>query len=254
MNLTIRLCTFLHYRSWCDASRWMPLLQLRCLSLHGHLKVAWCPLTCAHCCGRHRLAIDLTTPSRKERSWLHSAGFPGYAWANREEEQEEPLCTECRVSGCFTWRSGLIWTCPQNNPLQPVGRTFFFLDKSPQVKHPPPDSALSPASATGFSGSRESRWSAAPPSILFSECDLADCGALHSVPWAKQNTRRIHFRQSSRSAHVLRVAPFSRGGCLSRWSGLRWTSIFSQRHGGDKMDHSDICLLTLMTNRLPWKR
>lgn len=79
--------------------------------------------------------------------------------------EEEPQWAVCRVLGCFTWRSGLIWTCPQNNPLQPVGRTFFILEKYPKVKNPPPASVPLPASATGFSASRESRWNNALPSI-----------------------------------------------------------------------------------------
>lgn len=44
------------------------------------------------------------------------------------------------------------------------------------------------------------------PQFPFSECDLADCGALHSVPRAKQNTWRIHFRQSSCSARICQAA------------------------------------------------
>lgn len=86
------------------------------------------------------LAGDWLDNSIKKKVWLHSAGFLGYAWANREEK-EGRLHTECRFSGCFTWRSTLVWTCPQNNPLQPAAEIFFFsLGKSPQVKHPPPTS------------------------------------------------------------------------------------------------------------------
>lgn len=266
MNLTIRLCTFLHYRSWCNAARWMALLHLRCLSLHGHLKVEasrWVQVSSTGMVAPSHVLTAVAGTGWRLTWQLHQETreadcIPQGSQGMHEQTERRSRRSLCvlSVGSRVVSHDGAVWF---ERVLKIIRCSLsaehfsFWINRLKSSTLHPTARRRRPLPLVLAAAVRVDGAALLP---RFSFLSVTSLIVVHCTLCREQN-RTLDGSISGKAVALLTCV--ARCSLLSgrMFIAVKWPPISSQRHGGDlqrKMHQSGICLLTLMTNRLPWKR